>query len=208
MKMQKNKKISLQAGQISRFLLVLAIIVLVAAVIVFLVTRMAERPSVPENPDIVVENLPVYEQTIGDIKFIFESSINHGNVLYASQAIDEDEDEDLYTTENFIEVKIGAQNIGKINIEEDRWNIENIVDSEGREFVPLDDRYVDSWLPEDDLCGVLLKPSFDPTPCVKIYEVSKKSTGLKIRVVTGKNGDDVSDDLADNDYALIDLLVQ
>jgi hypothetical protein len=29
-----------------------------------------------------------------------------------------------------------------------------------------------------------LKPAFDPTPCVKIYEVSKKSTGFKIRVQT------------------------
>jgi hypothetical protein len=206
--MKKNKKISLQSGQVSRLLLVLAIVVLVAAVIVYLVTRMAERPSIPENPDIVVENLPIYEKTIGDIKFIFESSINHGNTLYASQAVDKDEDENLFTTENFIEVKVGAQNMGKINIEEDRWDIENIVDSEGREFVPLKGYSINSWLPEDDLCGELLKPSFDPTPCVKIYEVSKKSTGLKIRVVSGKDGDDVSDDLKDNDSALIDLLVQ
>ena len=200
----KNKN---QSGQISRMLLVLAVIVLVAAIIVYLVTKMAEKPTIPDNPDQIVENLPIYEQTISDIKFIFESSINHGNTLYASQAI-KSEKKDLTTTENFIKVKIGAQNMGKINIEDGRWDIENIVDSEGREFVALRGYSVRSWLPEDDFCGELLKPSFDPTPCVKIYEVSKKSTGLKIRVVAGKNGKDVSSKLEDNDYALIDLLVQ
>ena len=50
------------------------------------------------------------------------------------------------------------------------------------------DRYtVSPWLPSPNLCGALLKPAFDPTPCTKIYEVSKASTGLKIRVETGIN---------------------
>jgi len=205
MKFKFNKS----SGQVSRLLLVLAIVILVAAVIVYLVMRMAEKPSKPveeETPVIV----PIYEQTLGNIKFIFESSVNHGPTLFASQvknSVYTSYQKDLTTTENFIEVKIGAQNIGKSNIEERAWDIENIIDSEGREFVPIDDYSVTPWLPTTNLCGSLLKPAFDPTPCIKIYEVSKKSTGLKIRVLTGKenNPNNLSSDKADS--ALIDLIV-
>jgi hypothetical protein len=205
MKFQFNKS----SGQVSRLLLVLAIVILVAAVIVYLVMKMADKPSKPvetETPVVV----PIYEQTLGNIKFIFESSINHGPTLFSSQvknSVYTSYQKDLTTTENFIEVKIGAQNIGKSNIEERAWDIENIIDSEGREFVPIDDYSVTPWLPTTNLCGSLLKPAFDPTPCIKIYEVSKKSTGLKIRVLTGKenNPNNLSSDKADS--ALIDLIV-
>jgi len=203
MKFKFNKS----SGQASRLLLLLAIIILVAAVIVYLVLKMAEQPTKTGTSPEETVVVPIYEQTLGDVKFIFESAINHGDTLYASRAINEDEDEDLVTTENFIEVKIGAQNVGKLNIEEGNWDIGNIVDSEGREFVPLNNNFINSWLPEKDLCGELLKPSFNPTPCVKIYEVSKKSTGLKIIVATGKDNEEVSSEMSENNTALVDLIV-
>jgi len=209
----KELKFSSQSGEVSKLLLVLAIVILVAAVIVFLVIKTAEKPTIiDETPESTVV-VPIYEQTLGDIKFIFESAINHGNTLYANQAKTETYSSsyqtDLTTTENFIEVKIGAQNIGRSNLEDGTWNIENIVDSEGREYVPIEDYSIDAWLPETDLCGSLLKPAFDPIPCVKIYEVSKKSTGLKIRVITGKNGNEVDEnEMEKNNSALIDLIVQ
>jgi len=204
-------KFNKSSGQASRLLLILAIVVFVAAVIVYLVMKMAEQPTKPiETPEETVAT-PIYEQTLGNIKFIFESAINHGDTLYASQvknSIYTSYQTDLTTTENFIEVKIGAQNMGKSNIEERSWSIENIVDSEGREYVPLEDYSISPWLPTTDLCGSLLKPAFDPTPCIKIYEVSKKSTGLKIRVVSGKENtaNNFSSDKFDS--AFIDLFVQ
>jgi len=195
-----------ESGQASRLLLVLAIIILVAAIIVYLVIKMAERPASP-TPVTPVEQ-PIYEQTLGNIKFIFEGAREYGDTLYARNALDPDnrDEDNITTTERFIEVKVGAKNMGRINLEDGTWDMENIVDSEGREFVPLDRRLVDIWLPKDDLCGTLLKPAFNPTPCIKIYEVSRESTGLKIRVITGK---DNSDNLDKNDAqkALLDLIV-
>ncbi len=195
------KNINKSSGQISRLLLILSIVVFVAAIIVYLIMRMAEAPSKPTGPEETVA-MPVYEQTLSDIKFIFQGAINHGDTLYASNIKSDTHRSyktNLTTKENFIEIKIGAQNMGKLNTKDNAWDIENIIDSEGREFVPLDDYSIDPWLPEDDLCGILLKPAFDPTPCVKIYEVSKKSTGLKVRVTTKINNKEES--------ALIDLIV-
>ena len=103
---------------------------------------------------------------------------------------------DLITTERFIKVTIGAQNKGKENIKKNTWDIENIVDSEGRNYISLD-YAANPWMSDPDLCGELLKPEFSPTPCSKIYEVSKISSGLKIRVVDTKKKTE----------ALIDLIV-
>jgi len=209
MKLNKSSKQFNQIGQTSSLLLVLAVIVLVAAVIVFLVIKMAEKPVKVEEKTGTTVVVPIYEQTLGDIKFIFESATNHGDTLFAENVVSSSYSSysrDLVTTENFIEVKVGAQNIGRLSIEDNTWDIENIVDSEGREFAPLNNS-ADDWLPDKDLCGELLKPSFDPTPCVKMYEVSKKSTGLRIRVATGKNNGRVDSDMKDNESALIDLIV-
>ena len=81
----------------------------------------------------------------------------------------------------------------------------NIVDSDGRNFTPL--QYdADAWLPDPNLCGELLKPEFEPTPCVKIYEVSTVSKGLKIQVTSlRKVGVEYPSDKKDT--ALIDLIV-
>jgi hypothetical protein len=204
-------KFNKSSGQASRLLLVLAIVVLVAVVITFLVMKMAEKPAKPITPVTPVVPLPVYEQTLGNIRFVFESSINRGNILRASEIINSQytSNQKNYTTgEKFIQVTIGAQNIGTENTEQRAWDIENIIDSKNREFIPLEGYEITPWLPNPDLCGALLKPAFDPTPCVKIYEVSKESTGLKIRIETGKDNkaNNLSSDKIDS--FLIDLIVK
>jgi uncharacterized protein (UPF0333 family) len=203
-------KFNKSSGQVSRLLLVLAIIILVAVVIVYLVIKMAEKPAKPATPEETTVPQPVYEQTLGNIRFVFENARDIGNTLRASEANDTNYSsyqKDLTTTEKYIKVQIGAQNVGKENIEERSWDIENIVDSDGREFVPLDGYTIAPWLPGTDLCSTLLKPAFDPVPCIKIYEVSKKSAGLKIRVKTGQenSANNFSSDKVDS--ALIDLIV-
>jgi hypothetical protein len=183
-----------QRGQASRTLLILAIIILVAVVVSYLIIKVAETPPKNQKPTPQVVQ-PVYEQTLNDVRFIFQEARDYGNVLYGSQSKNPQWQEDLKTTERFIRVVVAAQNKGKENIKNGSWDIENIVDSEGRNYVPLNN--VSQWLPEEILCGELLKPEFAPTPCTKIYEVSKVSTGLKIRV---KNTTKSSE-------ALIDLIV-
>lgn len=201
-----------QKGQVSRLLLVLAIIVLVATIITFLVIRMAEKPPAPVGPTEPTIPLPFYEQVLGNIKFTFDSALDRGNTLKASEITVKQylssQTKNLSTKEKFIQVNIGAQNIGTTNTEPRAWTIENIVDSEGRNFVPLDGYAVQPWLPNPDLCGALLKPAFQPTICTKIYEVSKASTGLKIRVLTGKGNKANALASGKFDSALIDLIVK
>ena len=66
-------------------LLVLAVVILVAVVITYLVLKMAERPQKP--PVDVKEEvpMPVYENQLGNIRFVFLSSINRGGILRASE---------------------------------------------------------------------------------------------------------------------------
>ena len=187
-------KFNKQSGQASRLLLVLAVVVLVAAIVTFMVMKMVEKPAKPSVPEPTTIPMPVYEQTLSNIRFIFEAAIDRGDVLRKTQIVNKQYDfasQKDFKIGNpgakFIIVTIGAQNVGKVNTEKGVWTIENIVDSEGREFIPIQGYAASPWTPNPDLCGALLKPAFDPTPCVKIYEVSKESTGLKIRVVSGKD---------------------
>jgi len=211
MKLKFNK----EAGQASRLLLVLAIVVLVAVIITFLVVKMAEKPPAPPSGNQPEVQLPFYEQTLGNIRFVFESALDRGNILRASEVINNQynssSQKDLQVSNSgakFIQVTIGAQNVGTENTEQNAWTIENIVDSKDREFVSLQDYNINPWLPVPNLCGSLLKPAFDPTPCTKIYEVSKQSTGLKIRVETGK--DNLANNLSSKkiDSFLLDLIVK
>ena len=205
-------KFNKQSGQASKLLLVLAIVVLVAVIITFLVMKMADKPPkqavTPEN----TVPLPVYEQSLGDIRFVFMSALDKGNTLRVSDIKNAQyatySQKDLVTGEKFIKVTIGAQNTGTVNTEQNAWDLENIVDSKGRNFIPVQGFTVVPWLPDPNLCGSLLKPAFDPTPCTKIYEVSKASTGLKIRVETGK--DNTAENLSSGkvDSFLIDLIVK
>ena len=64
------------------------------------------------------------------------------------------------------------------------------------------------WLPNPNPCGERLQPAFDPTPCKKIYEVSKESTGLKVEVKTGKNNTATNLSSKKIDSFLIDLIVR
>jgi len=202
-------KFNKQSGQASKLLLVLAVVVLFAVIITFLVLKMAEKPPAPKPPDVTTIPIPVYEKQIGDIYFVFESSIDKGGVLKASEAINTQysSQKDLVISNlgaKFIQVTIGAKNVGTMNTDKGSWEIENIVDSKNREFVPSTRANVKEWLPVQDLCGTLLKPAFDPTPCTQMYEVSKESTGLKVRVMAKKN---VTGSGKDESF-LIDLIVK
>lgn len=180
-----NKK--LQSGQISRTLIILAVVVLCAIVLVYFVTRMAagnrareeEARKQAEQAE-QKEPEPVYELLVGDVQFSFQSARNIGNFISGKTASVAGQP-DLTTTERFIRVTVGAQNKGLVNTAPYSWQLGNIVDSEGRNFVPIDEKAY-YFLPKPDTCGQILKPEFSPTPCVKIYEVSKASTKLQLKV--------------------------
>lgn len=204
-------KYNKESGQMARLLLVIAAVVLVAIVIAFLIMKMAEKPPKPpvvdDGPKV---ELPVYEQKLGNIRFVFMSARDMGKILKASDVSSAYYNaKDLSTSEKFIMVTVGAQNKGTVNIEPSSWDLGDIVDSDNRRFVPLDEYTVGGWLPEKKLCKTLLKPEFDPTPCVKIYEVSKGSTKLKIEVLTGENNNSERDFNQDRRISgLIDLIVK
>ncbi len=183
-RLQNNQGSSTESGQISRILIISAVILLVIIVIVYGVIKFfstnKSQVSKTDNSLVVTPaETPklIYEYMIGDIKFLIQSSENLGNILESQLSYEND----LTTTEKFIKVVIGAQNKGKNNIAQYSWEIGDIVDSEGRNFISINDRAY-SWLPKPDLCGALLKPEFEPIPCVKYYEVSKVSTNLRIVV--------------------------
>lgn len=184
-------EINKESGQTSRLLLVLAVIVLVAVVIVFLIMKMAQKPPAPPVPQTVVA-LPVYEKTLGDIRIIFESSLDRGQDLTAPK-------KNTLHIDNpgakFIQVTVAAQDVGNQLIGAGAWTIGNIVDSQGRNFVP-EGSNLNAWLPTPNMCGAILHPSFDPVPCTKIYKVSKVSTGLKVVIISKKM------------QALLDLVVK
>lgn len=173
------------SGQASKALLIIAAIVLVAIIIAFIVIRAAEKPPKQEEGPGGTSGQevpkPVYEATMGDIKFTFQKATDRGKILKGSESRYSQWEQDLVTKEKFIEVSIGAQNLGKQNTEEKIWDIGEIIDSEGRNFVALGGE-TRSWLPEENECGATLKPGFAPVSCVKIYEAAEISTGLKIKV--------------------------
>lgn len=188
-------KFNKSSGQVARLLLVLAVVVLVAIVITFLIIKMAEKPAKPVVVETEKVPVAVYEKKLGNIKFTFMSALDLGNTLKASDAVNSNysSKKDLTTTERFVEVTIGAQNLGTANTDQGAWDTGNVIDSDGRKFIAVDGYIVNQWLPEKNTCGVLLKPAFDPIPCIKIYEVSKLSKGLKIEVMTGQNNNSAND---------------
>lgn len=190
---------SSESGQTSKIIIILALVVIVIIVIAFGVTKFiatkkqgASKSEVPGDTTTKPSEptKPIYETTLSDIKFILESSEDLGNVLKSNVSYQKD----LTTTERFIRVVIGAQNKEKNNIAQYAWNVGNIVDSDGRNFVSINDKAY-SLLPKPDLCGALLKPEFEPIPCVKYYEVSKISTNLKVtvKVTVPKNKESLID---------------
>ena len=185
--MENTKKIpkqNLESGQASRILIVLIVIVFIVIIAVYGITKFISfqksKNLEPENKSgtgVSEIPKPVHEATLENTKFIIESYKDLGNTLKSPTAYESD----LTTTERFIKVTIGAQNKGKNNIAQYSWDVGNIVDSDGRNFVSINDKAY-AYLPKPDLCGALLKPEFKPVPCVKYYEVSKSSKNLKVVV--------------------------
>ncbi len=192
-------KIKNQKGEISRVLLVLAGVVLLIIIVIFIFARFigTSKSGLPSSGNSVQPSSSptptpsVYEAKIGDIKFALISSENLGNIIKAKNAYDKD----LTTTERFIKVTIGAQNQGKNNTEQYAWDLGNIVDSEGRNFIVINDYSFSGS--QTNVCGSILKPEFAPIQCSKIYEVARVSTGLKVQVTAG----------AKKQKALIDLKI-
>jgi hypothetical protein len=175
------KKLKKSAGQVSTILLVLAVVLIVLVIAVFVVLKInasKTAATVKKNAP-VTQNMPpkpVYDTSIGDVRFVFESAQDLGNILIGR-------DQTLKTTERFIKIIIGAQNTGKFDIQQYSWDIGNIIDGDGRNFVSIDNQAYD-FLPNPNLCQSTLKPDFTPVPCIKFYEVSKASTKLKVEVNT------------------------
>ena len=198
-----NKK---SEGAVSNVLLILGVILIIVIVIVYVVIRINAARNVAEEKEeeeISQNNeppLPVYETQLGDVKFIFQSAQNIGNVLISE---DKRFRQDLFTTERFIRVAVGVQNKGKENVKKGTWDLGNIIDSEGRNFLSVDQSTQGYYLDQSTGCGSVLKPEFEPTQCIKYYEVSNQSTGLKVEVNLYPENS-----LKESETALIDLIVQ
>jgi len=182
--MTKNMQKSIKSpGEISKQVLFFGGVIILAIVLVVLLVSLLSKPdSLPEEEEDIE---PVYEIVVGDIKFKLGEVRNKGNVLMVSESNEPDSGrEDLTTTERFIKLTIAVENVGKDNIEGRDWDIQELIDSEGRKFYSLPE--ADFWIPESSRCRTLLKPGFTPTLCTKIYEVAKISTDLKVRVYSKK----------------------
>lgn len=178
------KEIKKSRGQVAKIILVLAIIVLIALGIAFFVTRKSQKAPAKTPVTVTTPPPPVYNVKINDINFILLDNTDLGNTLFGKESRNPSWQVNLETTERFVEVTIGAQNAGKTDTRQLIWDVGNIVDDQGRNFIPEQEETIASWLPADSLqvCGSILKPIFTPTPCIKIYAVAKGSTGLKIQV--------------------------
>ena len=176
-------KLNKQSGYISRTLIILAVVVILAIVFVYGILKYggirkaqvakSEAEKAAQEPP-----KPILETTVGDIRFLFDSAQDLGPIIKAEKSYQQD----LITTEKFIKLTIRAQNKAKVDTMPYTWDIGNIVDSDGRNFV--EDPNAFYFLPRPNLCGTVLKPEFEPSPCVRIYQVSKVSTHLKVQVWT------------------------
>jgi len=179
--MKKNtvKKINFSSGLASKTLVIIGIIGLILVIAVYVaITVAVSRQQVDQEEEVLQgPPQPVYEATVGPVRFIVQEARDLGSVLPSLQSYNPN----LTTTERFIRVTIGAQNKGKTNLPLYSWDVGNITDSEGRNFVSINDRAF-GFVPQPDTCGALLKPEFSPVPCVKLYEVSRASTDMKVTV--------------------------
>ncbi len=172
------------SGKISTTLLVLGVMLLVLIIAVFVFLRInavrngANNPDVPAGP--IEPEKPVYEATLGDIRFVFQSAQDLGSVIQSQNSYQQE----LTTTERFIKVTIAGQNKGKIALDQGNWDVGNIIDSEGRIFSHINNQAY-GFIPGENYCEVGLKPEFQPTPCIRLYEVSRESTGLKVQIISG-----------------------
>lgn len=200
------KKINKSSGAVSTILLILGVILIIVIIIVFVIIRVNSTKNAnkeKEETESTQNNEPpppVYETQLEDVKFTFVLAQDIGNVLLSE---DKRFRPDLVSTEKFIRVVIGAQNKGKENIKKDTWDIGNMIDSGGRIFLSVDETTQGYYLSNSTGCGSLLKPEFEPIPCIKYYEVSKQSTGLKVEVnIYPENS------LKKSQTALMDLIIE
>ena len=188
----KNKKSS---GEISPQILLLMggiIASVVVAVIIFLVVFKKEAPPLIEE---IKPKGPVTEFKSKNIKVFLAEAEDIGNILLGQDGRNPGT-KDVTTTERFIKVKVFAENIGQEETTSGVWDIGEIVDNEGRKF-PYS-RGLESWFPADSQCGKNLKPGFTPVFCTRIYEVSKISEGMKIKImIRGKTSEEGFIDLID-----------
>jgi hypothetical protein len=174
----KERKIN-SLGQIPTKILIAGIAIIILIVLVFVILKVVKKP--PPPPPVEKKQEPVYETIVGNVKFKLVEAKDRGNRLLASESKNPEYiKEDLVTTDRFIEVTISAENIGKDNIPQNLWDMEELVDKEGRKF--YSSPQFDQWVVRESKCGALLKPGFTPTPCTKIYEVANVATGLKVKV--------------------------
>ena len=174
---QKEKFFN-QLGAIPKQMLMLVGIVAGVAVIgIVLISVFSKPPPPPPEPE---EPPLVFEVELGDVKFNIEEVVDMGNLLLGEERTVGQKRGDLSTTERFILVTVGAENIGTENIRSGDWLVEGLVDSVGRKFYYT--RQADPWLPLESSCNSILKPGFSPTYCSKIYEVANVATGLQVKV--------------------------
>ncbi len=190
------KKVNPSSGKVSSILLILAVMLLVLIVGVFIFIKFGATKKTAVQPNTTADQgppPPVYEAQVGNVKFIVESAQDLGKVIKSTNGYQQN----LTTTERFIKVIVGAQNKGKENTQQGAWDVGNIIDSEGRNFVSINNQAY-FYLPPQNLCGAILKPEFEFTPCIKLYEVSRQSKGLKIKVnATPAAGSNKKEELLD-----------
>lgn len=204
--MKVNFEYNKSSGQIAKMLLAGLIVIIIAIAIAYFVIKSAEKPTRPTPSTEVTVPVATYEITKNDIKFTFQDAQNMGSILKGALSKSPSYQKDKVSTENFIKVTIGAQNKGKENTPDNSWDIGNIIDSDGRIFIPFS-YDINPWLPEPNLCGDILKPEFAPTSCTKIYEVARISKDLKIEVISSKKGTDGKYDSSKKETTLLDLIV-
>lgn len=175
------KDINKSTGQIAKTLLALVVVVLIAIIIAYIVVNRA-KPTPPPAPPESITPKPVYQVEVSGIKFYFFEATDMGNTLFARNSSQPDWVKDLKTTDRFIILTVGAQNVGKEDTKERAWAIGEIIDSEGRKYIPSNENNVRYWMPTPNLCGSILKPSFEPTKCIQIYEAAKVAQGLKVNI--------------------------
>ncbi len=181
-------KFNTQSGLASRTIIILAVAVLIIGAAAYGITRLVagRKLSFSKDSSTVVEPpKPVYDVTVGETRFVFELAKNNGKILFGKSSNFPKYQTDITTTEKFITVIVRAQNKGETDTARYNWDLGNIIDSSGRNFTPINEKAY-SWLPQPDLCGAVLKPEFDPVPCVRIYEVSSVSENLKLEVMALK----------------------
>lgn len=180
-------------GAISTILIILAVAILLVSVIGYVVVRYAQSRNAQKQEETAQEEQgpppKVYEYQLGSLKFFMDESLDLGNTLRAKASYQET----ITTTEKFVKVIVSAQNKGKVQTDSFMWDVGNLIDSEGRIFIPDIRAYY--FLPQPDHCGAVLKPEFAPISCVKIYQVSRKSEGLKVEVVNKINNQRILLDL-------------